>query len=595
MATLSSAVDMRNINTVIPDGLKKSLVIMHLAKEKYETVEKVCALLRDKGPLCIRLDAASSTIHSAYGLETFLMQLKLHGLHLDYLQDMHSDFVGNLQPNSSFTVPSKNGTLYEINLPEIEAYIQKSADKLNARHLKGRISRWLEKNRPYCGPEELSALEKSMKEGEHRELENALKIHLGVLSRPFVELKKTVQKTLCSTQEEEMLYMRVRDDTEWVLAMLHQKLSIQKVFQNSLKMVSETDLLPIAEEAIQLRKKRDMAAHSDFFKEEVAACESLQQKWEKEDSDFGIELTLEEKDALSGQRITRTITTPLKFKSTRFEGTPEEYFLHKLEEQGFLTEEHVGDLCALASDGLELIAEIATAALMKKELRKMKKEGNSTGNILAHILHTGKGFCLGESHDMDSSRQLLIEHMPLFAKLGVTALYLEGFEHSFFQPLFQAYHREKALEMPEELLANVPAAFIPLIKSAKEAGIEVVAAENGFSRTAALIHHFESEEEYGKIRLTTANSDIVSLIEQRQKEDSKHKFIVLCGAGHVIEDLGVVGISSLLRCASVVMEDCLQKMCIQRKAPELVEDFDIALPVPTSSTPFSSDVSEKKG
>jgi hypothetical protein len=175
-------------------------------------------------------------------------------------------------------------------------------------------------------------------------------------------------------------------------------------------------------------------------------------------------------------------------------------------------------------------------------------------------------FIIGETHSDISPKRFLQENMQSLQEQGYKTLFMEHlFYDSAMQKSLDNYHNSpKETEMPRDLACyleflgngqssqnhrsyNTEFNFKEVVKSAKEAGIRVVAID---SKEA---YSNKSDSRYESLNYLARH-----IINQEAPEDGK--WLALVGEAHIGTKDGVLGISELTSAASVHIYDNTIKM-----------------------------------
>jgi len=190
-------------------------------------------------------------------------------------------------------------------------------------------------------------------------------------------------------------------------------------------------------------------------------------------------------------------------------------------------------------------------------------------SIINYYLDHNQGFVLGEAHEYSSSKEFLIDNMPLFRKKGVDTLYMEHLLSSQQAMLDEYFNSPIAAPMPLTLKLYLEAqdkhwglpsesGFKRVVEVAKANNIRVVAIETDvtYKRNNGV-----------SLRCKLMNTRVAQLIDNYHQNG---KYIVFCGRAHAstydCEVFGVnqffsnsycrvLGISELLAIPNITVYD----------------------------------------
>lgn len=189
-------------------------------------------------------------------------------------------------------------------------------------------------------------------------------------------------------------------------------------------------------------------------------------------------------------------------------------------------------------------------------------------NLILHLLEKYQGICIGETHHDISPKKFIIDHLPLFKKLGVLILYLEHLFNDTTQKWLDMYFNSPAKSpMPlylEQYLNDLDYSmyrfskinpdynYTKLVRAAKEAGIKIVGLDTTVSYTAG------STDKLGvKVVGTPSRYKAMNFVaaDIMKKTSKGGKFIALMGSGHVGFCENVPGVADIVGCPSLIIED----------------------------------------
>jgi hypothetical protein len=168
--------------------------------------------------------------------------------------------------------------------------------------------------------------------------------------------------------------------------------------------------------------------------------------------------------------------------------------------------------------------------------------------LLQDIFTHYDGFCLGEDHTHFNPKKFLIDHLSEMKRMGVTTLFIEGFEYDTVQSFLDEYLHLPTDEVPLPLILAHDGwcpfpLYIEVICAAKKAGVRIVAIDT------TMITKFSALEE----RVSKMNYVAKKIIDH---EKGSGKYVALMGAAHGSRyNAGVPGVAELLQCPLILIED----------------------------------------
>lgn len=181
--------------------------------------------------------------------------------------------------------------------------------------------------------------------------------------------------------------------------------------------------------------------------------------------------------------------------------------------------------------------------------------------LFQRLLKDAPGVVIGENHSNVASKRLLIENMPLLAKLKVKTLYLEHVLTDFHQADLDVFHRtgkmpqnlERYLKQLDKGQGTDPTGqytFLQVIKSAQENHLRVQAIDCLASYHSKGI--LSAEQNF---RQKMMNYFAHTVIEADQTLRGPHKWVALVGDSHANTFEGVPGLSELEGTLGLRVED----------------------------------------
>lgn len=184
-------------------------------------------------------------------------------------------------------------------------------------------------------------------------------------------------------------------------------------------------------------------------------------------------------------------------------------------------------------------------------------------DLIDHLFNQchSSGLIVGEQHEHSSPKKFIIDNLDRLKQVGVTTLFIEHLFHETMQPLLEATKAPPLLDSylkhldREAGLKQGQPGFHQLVTAAKAAGIRVVAIDNRDAYKANIsnsgIGAMVDEARNGD-RYKTMNYVACSIIE---KEKGNGKFIALVGNAHSTTCEKVLGLSEILGCPTILVED----------------------------------------
>lgn len=193
-----------------------------------------------------------------------------------------------------------------------------------------------------------------------------------------------------------------------------------------------------------------------------------------------------------------------------------------------------------------------------------KKMAETPTEQLFSLLSENEGIAIGELHEDQASKKLLIDNMPRLKQQGVETIFLEHISDTF-QDALDAFYASPTLEMPRALrlvleredrnrgLTSKPYNFVNLVLQAKRCGIRVVAIETYASYFQPSFH----DDNFTHIRCSMMNYVAANAFEKNRKsKDNPGKYLFFVGSAHINKAYsGVAGISEITGCPTLVVED----------------------------------------
>ncbi len=203
-------------------------------------------------------------------------------------------------------------------------------------------------------------------------------------------------------------------------------------------------------------------------------------------------------------------------------------------------------------------------------------ESTTYEDLIETLLKKYDGLCIGESHFDSTPKYFLTVNMPLFKKLGVDTLYIEGFPN--LQGVLDVYFEGDTIELPQALIDNVMNynspdpdlnythnqlcyTLVDVIKAAKQAGIRIVNIDSDAAEEAPVNRIY---------RLAALNYQAKLLIDSDRANHLGGKSIIFAGNGHVNRTAGVPSLGQLYQFPSIEVAD--------RFGRYFIDDQPVALP-----------------
>ena len=174
------------------------------------------------------------------------------------------------------------------------------------------------------------------------------------------------------------------------------------------------------------------------------------------------------------------------------------------------------------------------------------------------------GIFIGEVHDDQASKHLLIENMGQLKEAGVETLFMEFVHYDGGQKALDAYFHsaDPDRDIPPEISSllkehdakygfprrNAPG-LLDLVRAAKLHGIRVVGVESEATEEAGFYKFVGAK---GADRIAALNYNAKKIIE---KEKGNGKFLALMGTLHVVKSDNVLGMSQMMGLPSMIVFD----------------------------------------
>lgn len=224
-------------------------------------------------------------------------------------------------------------------------------------------------------------------------------------------------------------------------------------------------------------------------------------------------------------------------------------------------------------------AEKFLSSLPKKQIPTTNLTENNPQSAIHHFLDAYEGICFGEAHHDPAPKKFLIENMEKFKEEGVTTLYLEHLFLDSMQPTVDAYFADPAAEMSpfletylQRLDHNLMKTnyspeynYTNLVKSAKKAGIRVVAADthisyaSGFSDKTG-INNLEK-------RVLAMNAVAAGIVKETQENQANPgKYLMLLGSAHIAgthDTSSIPGVAEILGIPAIIVETGAKESIIE--------------------------------
>ncbi|KTD51866.1 hypothetical protein Lqui_0710 [Legionella quinlivanii] len=186
--------------------------------------------------------------------------------------------------------------------------------------------------------------------------------------------------------------------------------------------------------------------------------------------------------------------------------------------------------------------------------------------FITKCFDSNEGLIVGEVHEHKSPKQFLVDNMALFKSQGVNTIYMEHLLQERHQALLDAYlHSEHDADMPRDLELYLNyldkernlsggATFKAVVQAAKKHQIRIVAIDSEASYRLAVTYSLGDLEHTNAIkeRFSAMN---MGMLERYREFNEGGKYIALIGSGHVATCLDVPGVSNLLNCPNILVND----------------------------------------
>ncbi|MCE3043534.1 membrane-targeted effector domain-containing toxin [Legionella sp. 16cNR16C] len=211
--------------------------------------------------------------------------------------------------------------------------------------------------------------------------------------------------------------------------------------------------------------------------------------------------------------------------------------------------------------------ELAPQALAtKRKVSIENKKGFNEAEFITKCFDSNEGLIVGEVHEHKSPKQFLVDNMALFKSQGVTTIYMEHLLQERHQALLDVYlHSQPDAAMPRELELYLnyldeerklsgSATFTAVVQEAKKHQIRIVAVDSEASYRLAVT---QSLGDLGDIKGTKERFGAMNMLmlERYREFNDGGKYIALIGSGHVATCLDVPGVSNLLNCPNILVND----------------------------------------
>lgn len=229
--------------------------------------------------------------------------------------------------------------------------------------------------------------------------------------------------------------------------------------------------------------------------------------------------------------------------------------------------------------------ELAKAFFLHRKAVEIQADPNvSLATVIPSLLKEHQGFCIGERHKEKAAKKFVIDNMHLLKQQGVTTLFMEHLFYDSTQSWLDRYVQlPEGAKMPiylENYLqllsdgqtngdtkANDPNYnYVKVVQAAKEAKIRVVAIDTTVSYLAGTDDKKGVKQDLNRYR--AMNYVAAKIITQ---EKGRGKFVALMGSAHVATVGGQMGVSEVLGCPSVVIENRKKQPSLQVNVKNLHE------------------------
>jgi hypothetical protein len=173
----------------------------------------------------------------------------------------------------------------------------------------------------------------------------------------------------------------------------------------------------------------------------------------------------------------------------------------------------------------------------------MRKMSQTQQQVMTNILNKYQGIFIGETHTDRNAKQIIIDNMKLFRKLGVNFIFMEQFASNDAQPLLDRYFEKGDNEMEirnylkDSWRLDANDAYFPIIKEARKANIRIVAIDTRINGAECWAVPLRNENMVNKIKQQIINP--------------QEKYIVFAGSNHSGNYPAYKGIDYLLKIPSI--------------------------------------------
>ena|GEM_PF-6561933 len=202
--------------------------------------------------------------------------------------------------------------------------------------------------------------------------------------------------------------------------------------------------------------------------------------------------------------------------------------------------------------------------LPARRIRILNEDKNLQNiELIQKMLLSHDGVCIGESHDDNGAKRLLIDNFKLLHHSGVQTIYLEHLNYDSMQQIVESYNKSsdpmpplleyflKGRTPPFSLFEG--SGFIELLEAARKASIRVVGIDT------TITYECGSNKNFGIIdagkRLMAMNHVAYAIIAKEQM-NSQGKYVALMGADHLGTTLltpKIKGVAELLSVPSIIV------------------------------------------
>lgn len=199
--------------------------------------------------------------------------------------------------------------------------------------------------------------------------------------------------------------------------------------------------------------------------------------------------------------------------------------------------------------------------LLKPINRQSSLLENSTEKDLLNLLSTHSGVLMGERHNEQYSKSILIKNMPLLKKMGLSVLFLEHLLSDTQTELLSlekmpAILKQYLVSLDERFKTTSPYTFLNLVLTAQANGIRIIPLDN--SASYSILGHAINNDS-SRLRHQVMNYCTAQQIQKHATPEEK--YITLSGDDHLSRyHESVPGLTELIPAPGIKVSDALLRI-----------------------------------